>query len=127
MSMNYRLFPSLNHEIGTCFHSEICFELDSWTSTVGYVIEALPKLPMIYPVRVVWIDKMEQLWPPGTLAKTGMETFCKDSTWMVSASGLKRLELYKDTWHPDRIVRAKSIMAYLGQLPDDWPVLVFYV
>jgi hypothetical protein len=48
-------------------------------------------------------------------------------TWLVEAWVLKTMKFHVDSWHPTRIVHSNAISAYLKELPDDWPVIVYYI
>jgi hypothetical protein len=114
MSANIRLFPCVNRD---SYYSDTVLELNSWCTWALASVVPNAK-PITKPVRVHWVDNMETREP------CHIDT---DNTWLIEARFLKPLRFHKDSWHESNIVASKAISAYLNQLPDDWPVIVYYI
>ena len=118
MSMNVRLYPCdyVPEEDGK-YYSETVFEPSSWCSWI--LKDVIPNAkPITLPVHISWINKMEL---------RNLDEMDQDCTWLVEAWVLKTMKFHQDSWHPFTKIRSKAISAYFNELPDDWPVIVYYV
>lgn len=128
MGMNIQLYPCDRRVPEGVFRSEVCFELSSWCSEVlGQITPHA--IPITIPVEIPWVvGAIEKRWPPssGDDESAGDE-FDPGCTWMVPASVLKPLTFAQPDWHPDRVAYHRAIEAFIWELPDDWPFIVYYV
>ena len=118
MSMNVRLYPCQRiPDPGQDYYSDTVFELSSWC---GWVLKDIVdnSKPITLPVHVSWINRME---------RRDVDEIDHEITWLVEAWVLKTMKFHVDSWHPTRIVHSNAISAYLKELPDDWPVIVYYI
>ena len=116
--MNVRLYPcDYVPEKNGEYYSETVFELSSWC---GWVLkDVIPNSkPITFPIRVPWVNKTEY---------RSLDNIDHESTWLIEAWVLKTMKFHEDSWHPSRIIRSHAISAYFKELPDDWPVVVYYV
>lgn len=126
MSMNVILYPCEYKPIDSApgfdrYYSQVKFELDSWCTWVLKDITENSKLINL-PVHISWVNRMEIRYP------YPMENcFDPDCTFLVDAWVVKTMKFHRDEWHIQRAIRSKAISAYLNELPDDWPVIVYYV
>lgn len=119
MSMSVVLFPCARkpEDCRDRFFAEIRFELDSWcTWVMGDIIPN--SLVIQRPIEAPWVDKIEL---------RELDEQDHSCTWVVEAWVLKCLNFHRPEWHPARVVRSRAVSAYLNELPDDWPVVVYYV
>lgn len=119
MSMSVALFPCVGRpeDCSGRYFSETRFELDSWCAWV--LDDITPNsVPIRRPIEVPWVNKTEL---------RDLDDQDHDCTWVVEAWVLKCLKFHRPDWHPTRVARSKAISAYLNELPDDWPVVVYRV
>jgi hypothetical protein len=76
--------------------------------------------PIDLPVRFLVVDKIETMVPKNCDHTTMF--FSRTNEWKTEG-----LVLYKPGWNSSSILRAKSVMAYLRELPDDWPLLLLLI
>ncbi len=119
MSMNIQLYPcqGLPENCNGRYYSDTKFELDSWCTWVLKPIIEESVSPRL-PVEVMWVNKVE---------RREVQDIDPGHTWITTAGVLKKCKFHSDDWHPTRVARSKAISAYIAELPDDWPFVVYYV
>lgn len=119
MSMNVAIFPckARPEDCGGRYFSETRFELEAWCTWVLSDITA-NAIVIRRPIEVPWVNKTE------LRDLADQDHSC---TWVVEAWVLKCLKFHRPEWHPARVMRSKAVSAYLNELPDDWPVVVYYI
>jgi hypothetical protein len=122
MGMNVRLHPCDERHPERVYYAPTVFELDKWCNVLADITSVAKLITL--PVQIHWTDgDFELRHPQGQ----GQSCFDPDCTWLIQAGDVLLLKLWDDTWHPDRIMRAKAIQAYFGQLAEDWRVIAHYV
>ncbi len=118
MSMNVRLYPCINRSLKGDYYSDICFELSSWVNVLKDIVDN--SKPITLPVHIQWVNDMELRTP---------EEIDHECTFLTTAGVIKLLNLTCSHWTEDLDVRIRhrAIEKYFAELPDDWPVIVYYV
>jgi hypothetical protein len=116
MSMTVILYiPS--PPLGEVWMCDAKFELDSWCHCLADFVKA--QRPCECPVRAAWISEKSETRDPQVLRDC-------DIMW-VTAADAKKIKLFEEESHPTRQAAGRLATSTIAGLPDDWPVVFYYV
>lgn len=122
--MIYSLYPCSDEGSGPCYQAEIRFELSREMLEIGGHL-VLKSEEILKPIRISWgTAYLEKKYHPVRNPGDNPE-FDPKATFLTRAQMVKHL-VFPETLAREKKTLGKAIEAFLGALPDNWPVVITY-
>lgn len=127
MGTKFKFYP-VENPLADCYRVSFAFEVDDWaTMAFGAEFATFAKTvnkPLDIPTSGGLRERLLPLVGGEVLRRDEIDSSC---TWLIQAGDLKNMEFHHPDFSREKVIRSKAMSAYFDALPDDWPVIVFYV